>query len=845
MHSNHDPRLVVLSVFIATLASAVAFGLVARTTLARGWARQAWIGGGAVAMGLGIWSMHFVGMLAFHLHGPHGRVALAYDVPLVVLSVLVALAAAALALGIAVRPALSRGALAGSALLMGTAIAGMHYIGMAAMRMPARLGYDHLMVALSLLVAAGASFAAIWLFRRLGNAHSRAERWARRGASVVMGLAIAGVHYTAMAAARFTDGTPHPGIDDALLATSGLAVSVALGTLVVFGLAAAGIAWDRAHRSALDESIRESETRLRVALSAADLVVWEWDLGAGEAIVYSATGEPLARDARMGVQTMRDATFMDEVHPDDQERVRAAFDRASAPGVELEMEYRTRHTDGEWRWRYVRGHVTADDAGVPTRVVGVGMDVTRRKELEEQLVHQAFHDPLTGLANRVLFHDRVEHALARSARGGSVPAVLFLDLDNFKNVNDGFGHAVGDRLLVEIAGRLARGVRAADTCARLGGDEFAVLLEDGRDEGEAAQQAAHVAERLITAFQAPFTLPDGTTMVTGASIGIATAVAGESAEVLLRNADLAMYRAKHGGRGQYAAFEQQMHASVRHRLELEAELRAAVGGATEHDAGRSADAPQFELHYQPIVELGAGGLSGFEALVRWRHPRRGLVSPGEFIPIAEESGLIVPLGRWVLREACRQVAAWQRERPAGLPSLRVSVNISGRQLAEPELPREVRAALDDAGLPASALVLEVTESMLVDDGATTLERLHALKALGLELAIDDFGTGYSSLGYLQRFPVDVLKIDKTFVDDLGGLEPESPLANAIVGLGSALGMRVVAEGIETAGQWSHLREIGCEYGQGFYFARPLTVSAARALLAAEDGAMGARIASDE
>jgi diguanylate cyclase (GGDEF)-like protein len=457
-------------------------------------------------------------------------------------------------------------------------------------------------------------------------------------------------------------------------------------------------------------------------------------------------------------------------------------------------------------------------------------DVTDRKRLEAQLVHQAFHDHLTGLANRALFRDRVEHAIVRASRSVARPAVLVLDLDNFKAVNDGIGHVAGDALLSAVAGRLAASLRASDTCARIGGDEFAVLVERLNGTGDVAANAAHLAERIRRTLQSPVSVGRGVPdVVVGVSIGVAVAEEGSDADDVLRNADLAMNRAKSRGRGRFELFEPALHEAARRRLDLESDLRRAVDSCAaclprDPQPGDPSATP-FVLHYQPIAALENGRVRGVEALVRWRHPERGLISPMEFIPIAEETGLIVPLGRWILAVACQQARAWQERTGGslGADGLSLTVNISPRQLMQPELPDMVASELRASGLAPESLVLEMTESMLVDDSDATLQRLRALKRLGVRLAIDDFGTGYSSLGYLERFPVDLIKIDKSFIDRIGsrGGERESPLARAILGLGQALGTRVVAEGIETEDQWIRLRELGCELGQGYFLSRPM------------------------
>jgi len=443
-------------------------------------------------------------------------------------------------------------------------------------------------------------------------------------------------------------------------------------------------------------------------------------------------------------------------------------------------------------------------------VLSILHDVTERKQLEEQLAHQAFHDPLTNLANRVLFRNRVEHALQRSAGGSGSPAVLFIDLDNFKAVNDGLGHSAGDWLLIEVAARLTGCLRPGNTVARLGGDEFAVLLEDD------AENSQLVSDAILEAFREPFSV-QGNDIVVTMSIGIALGLPHEGADEVLRNADLALYRAKGAGKGCAASFEPAMHVAARRRLDLENELRRAIEGSGAEG--------ELILHYQPVITMSTGRLAGFEALVRWQHPARGLLEPLDFISLAEETGLIVPLGRWVLGESCRQAREWQL-RYALLAdgtgaALSVGVNLSGRHLAQPELVQDVSNALANSGLAPEDLVLELTESMLVHDNRATLERLKALKTVGVRLSIDDFGTGYSSLAYLERFPVDSLKMDRSFIAGLTDRDSKAPLAEAVVGLGRILGLRVVAEGIETAEQWKRLRVLGCTLGQGFFISRPL------------------------
>ena len=475
-------------------------------------------------------------------------------------------------------------------------------------------------------------------------------------------------------------------------------------------------------------------------------------------------------------------------------------------GMSVTTQWRVRHHDGSWRHAEV---VANNSLGDPT-VSGIVLtmrDVSERKALEEELKHQAFHDELSGLANRALFLDRLEHALARAARSRSLLAVLFLDLDDFKLVNDSFGHAAGDGLLVAVAGRLANSLRAGDTAARFGGDEFAVLLE----EISGLEEASQVAERIITELRQPWAVGDHEVQV-HASIGIAIGAAGaESPAELLQAADVAMYSAKSRGKGRYEVYQPELQKAVMERLERTADLQRAV------------DVQEFEVYYQPIVSLvGAASITGVEALVRWRHPQRGLLLPKEFIPLAEETGLIIPLGRWVLQQACKQARNWQLNHKLA-DTFRVSVNISARHFANDGLVEDVASALKSAGLDPGRLVLEITESVLVQDADSVIARMLELKLLGVAFAIDDFGTGYSSLSYLKRFPIDILKVDKSFVDDVGDSPEGAVLAEAIVQLGNTLHLQTVGEGIEQAQQVTGLRTLGCQFGQGFYFARPLRV----------------------
>ncbi len=473
------------------------------------------------------------------------------------------------------------------------------------------------------------------------------------------------------------------------------------------------------------------------------------------------------------------------------------------------------HRDGSLRQFEILHTNLLDDEHVRGIVLNA-RDTSERRAFEEQLAHQAFHDPVTNLPNRALFVERARHAIGRARREDSEVGVIFLDIDDFKTINDSLGHGAGDATLIDVAKRLAESLRSSDTAARFGGDEFVVLLEDLDN----VETAVEVAERILEDLRPPLTVA-GKELALRGSIGISILERGStaSADDLIRDADAAMYIAKRDGKGAYRLFEPEMHAGVLARLELRADLQRALEDGL------------FELHYQPIVRLSDAQVCGMEALLRWQHPERGLVAPNDFIPFAEETGLIVPIGRWVLREACRQATAISHLQREG-PALYMCVNLSVKQLQHSDVVSDVRDALADAELDPSLLTLEITESMLIDDPDLAVTKLAELRALGVHIAMDDFGTGYSSLSYLSRFPVDIIKMDRSFLRQRA--TPETvDLSSAVVALGSSLSLEVVAEGIELEDQMRRLRDLGCELGQGFYFARPMESKQALDYLAGE------------
>jgi diguanylate cyclase (GGDEF)-like protein/PAS domain S-box-containing protein len=558
-------------------------------------------------------------------------------------------------------------------------------------------------------------------------------------------------------------------------------------------------------------SSRSNEQRFRsLVQNASDVILI--CTGAGN-INYCT---PAAQtDWGYGDTALFDRPLLEFVNPGDQPIFRELWQQAlELPGRERRTELRLHDASNVWRHAELILINLLHEAGVEG-VVATIRDVTARKEFEQQLTHQAFYDSLTGLPNRALFQDRLEQAMDRASRRHGQVGLLFVDLDNFKLVNDSLGHHSGDVLLTEAATRLRACIRVEDTVARLGGDEFVILLHQVTGEAEALL----MAERVGQEFARPFMLNDREVVVTS-SVGIALdGTDHEAAENLLRNADVAMYRAKIGGKGGHVVFEPRMHTDALVRLELETDLRHAL------------ERREFRVYYQPIVLLQSGRVTEAEALVRWQHPTRGLVAPGEFVMIAEEANLIVPLGQWVLEQACRQAAVWQVEYPSD-PPLTMGVNLSPRQFQQVDLVEQVARALREGGLAPSSLKLEITEGVAMHDADATIITLQRLKQLGVQIAIDDFGTGYSSLAYLKRFPLDVLKIDRSFVTGAGEDSEDTAIVRAIISLAHSLNLSITAEGIETAKQAMLMRSWGCERGQGYHWSRPVDAALFGSMLAA-------------
>ncbi|ROL77119.1 histidine kinase [Pseudomonas protegens] len=671
---SYSPALVVISIFVAILASYTALDLTGRIATTKGRAAHLWMGGGALAMGVGVWSMHFIGMLAFEL-----PIDLGYDIVLTALSLLISILSCGFALWLVSQQRLPLGQLLFGALIMGVGISGMHYTGMAALRMQPGIDYDPSLFSASLLIAFGASLAALWIAFRLRQ-NTPHVRLARTGAAIVMGFAIVGMHYTGMAAARFADGSFCGSVGNGL-SGKGLDNLVLITTLAVLIIA-------------LLTSVLDARLEARTAVLAQSLT-----------------------------------------------------------------------------------------------------------EANKELTQLALHDTLTGLPNRILLADRIDQAMHRVTAHGGCFALMFIDLDGFKPVNDAFGHHMGDQLLREVAQRLREDLRNEDTLARIGGDEFVLLVQLGEPE-----DALRLAARQVGLVSRSFRVADHDLQIS-ASIGIAVYPGnGHTAQELLMNADAAMYHAKGTGKNGYSFFDASMNSNARRQLQLLQDLRNAL----EHH--------QFRLHYQPKFDAANGQPVGAEALLRWEHPQHGMLLPDKFIELAEKTGLIIAIGDWVLQEACRQMREWY---VLGYTHWRIAVNLSALQFCHVGLVKSVQEALQRYQLPANNLTLEITETTAMNDADVSMIVLQQLADMGVDLSIDDFGTGYSSLMYLKRLPANELKIDRGFVRDLEHDSDDAAIVSAIVALGQALGLRIVAEGVETGVQQTFLTQLGCDSLQGYYLGHPL------------------------
>ncbi|MGQ7884090.1 EAL domain-containing protein [Paenibacillus sp. WC2504] len=788
LHGTYDMVLVAFSYVVAVVASYTVLDLVGRISTSKGLFRWLWLLFGAIAMGLGVWSMHFVGMLAFSLN-----ISVAYNLVKVILSVVVVIAASFLALYVVGRSQLSWRLLLVGGLLLATGISAMHYIGMAAMEI--HISYKPVYFALSILIAIVASIAALWLafYFRKGTEPSR--MWKKLGSGLIMGAAVVGMHYTGMYAAQFQmldalDETKGMFLDQKLLA-----YTIAGGTLFTLGLSLFGIFISN-RLSRKDTEIQEHEKWYR------SLFENNQDGIISINMQYRIIGFNSAITQLTGLtgEWFRNQTIdniLPFIVPEDQERTREMFVKSRSGEMQTYQTAIIHEQGHRVELSVINAPVILDGQVVGSYIIA--KDITEEKQSKEKIQHLAFHDELTGMPNRRMFNEVLGQMIDSEAEQF---AVMVMDLDRFKLINDSLGHTYGDQFLQEMCERIRRCMEGMNvTLARMGGDEF-TLLCDSRYNRE---EVADLAEQIIRAIGVPYRLKENDFYVT-ASIGIALYPNdGADAVQLLKNADTAMYEVKKNGKNGYQFYTGELNEQLQEKIELEVELRQAIARK------------QLFLNYQPQIRAGDGQMIGVEALVRWNHPTKGTISPGVFIPIAEETGIIYEMGTWVLREACRQMKEWHR---GGGPLIPVSVNLSSQQFHQTNLAMYIKEILEETGLEPQYLELEITESMMMD---ATVSRsiLNELTESGIRISLDDFGTGYSSLSYLKLLPIHKLKIDRSFIRDITENNNDKAIVATIISMAQHLNMDVIAEGIETKEQLDILMDNDCKKIQGYYYSKPL------------------------
>ncbi|WP_139491807.1 EAL domain-containing protein [Brevibacillus dissolubilis] len=790
LEQSYSATLVMFSIIIASIASYSALDLAGRVSATKGRARLTWLLGGAFAMGTGIWAMHFVGMLAVHIGIP-----VHYDMSLVLLSIIAAMVASGIALAIVSNPVLGIKNLLVGGFWMGMGIVSMHYIGMAAMKMNAVIQYDPLLFSLSVAVAIGVSIVAMAISHRFRDERMRDSFWLKGLGGLIMGLAVAGMHYTGMAAASFYS-TEHDGSHTPSMMIDSVAFPYFIGvaTLLLMVIVLLGAASDRQiGRKSL--MLKESEQRYKSLFDYNQDAILSFTTDG----MLNSMNPAITKLTGYRIEELTDTIpFMSLIEPEHVEVVREHFVKA-CQGESQNFDVTIFHRDG-YRLEI---NVTDVPIFVDEQIVGVYViirDITERKQTEERINHMAYHDMLTDLPNRRLFDERLKEALLDAERQEQPLTVMFLDTDRFKVINDSLGHDFGDLLLQSVGIRLKNCVSSNDLVARMGGDEFTILLP-----GRTVEQVEGIASQICEAIERPFMIQGHEIHIT-TSIGIAAYPDhGTDSVTLMKRADTAMYKAKEKGKNNFKWYSPAMDSRAYDRMLLENELHKAL----ERD--------EFLLFYQPQIDGITRQIIGVEALVRWKHSERGMVSPGDFIPLAEETGLIVPIGEWVLRTACLQNKRWQE---LGYPPLRMSVNLSSRQFWQRDLVPSIAHVLRDTGLDSKYLELEITESMTMDV-KRAIATLGELKQLGVQIAIDDFGTGYSSLSYIKNFPVDRLKIDRSFVMELLVDQSNAAIVATIIALAHNLNLQVIAEGVETEAEMSFLTQSGCDEMQGYLIGKPV------------------------
>lgn len=793
IHGSYDSLLVIFSYIIAVAASYTALDLAGRVSNAKGSSRLGWLSFGAAIMGSGIWSMHFVGMLAYSL-----PITIRYDIVIVFASVIAAIAAAFIALYVVGRNQLTIRQLLTGGLLLATGISTMHYVGMSAILVD--LSYDPLMFTLSIVIAIVASIAALWLSFYFRGGKESSAGWKKLGSGVIMGAAIVGMHYTGMFATNFHPNNRTPFSIGLILDQKLLAYLIVGGTLFTLGLSLFGIVMSK-RLNIKDTALEESEKWYKSLYDNNLDGIVSVDLN-HRVISYN--------EAALHITGLTDIQVLGKPISE-LAKVIAEPDRAKTTDmfVNAFKGMRTTHETTLIRNGQV---ILLSVTNVPVIIEGnvagsyiIFKDITDEKLAEQRIHHLAYHDELTGLPNRRKFNQAINEWI--EARNASrLPfAVMVLDIDRFKMINDSLGHTYGDLFLQELTTRIQTSLEGQNVMlARMGGDEFTILCRNCPDESEIVE----LAEKIINSIQIPYRLKDNDFYVS-ASIGISLFPQhGHDATELLKNADTAMYEVKRKGKNGFMFFSRELDDKLQQKIELEGDLRKAV------------DNGELLLHYQPQIRTSDNEMIGVEALVRWNHKDRGLLSPGTFIPIAEETGIIYEIGTWVLREACRQMREWHL---AGGPLIPVAVNLSSQQFHQPDLAGYIKAILDDVGLEPKFLELEITESMMMD-AALSADILKRLNEYGVRISLDDFGTGYSSLSYLKMFPIHKLKIDRSFIRDITHSGNDQAIVATIIAMAQNMNMEVIAEGIETKDQLDILRDKDCQKIQGYYFSKPLSAN---------------------